>query len=60
MVYRLCQAYHALPSAGGVLDQSVAIIRMHAILAEGGYFGDVEVGAGGDSDVFADIPMELL
>jgi hypothetical protein len=61
MVYRLCQAYHALPDPGGVLDQSVGIIRTHAILAESGYFGDLEAGSSSaPSDPFAGIPMEAL
>ena len=40
LLYKLCQAYQSLPSAGGVLDQDVSLLRTHAILAAAGYFGD--------------------
>lgn len=59
MIYRICQAYHALPYPGGVLDQSVALLRMHAVLATGGYFDDQPTPAPPD-DPFASIPMVSL
>lgn len=33
MVHSLCMAYQALPSAGGVLDQDMSFLRMHAVLS---------------------------
>lgn len=38
MVFTLCQAHQSLPSSGGVLDQSVALLRMHAVLNLAGFF----------------------
>lgn len=63
MIYRLCQAYQSLPDAGGVLDQSVTILRMHAILEAGGYFeaqGAESSAPAAPHDIFADIPMVAL
>lgn len=59
LVYKLCQAYQALPEAGGVLDQGAALLRMHTVLLEGGYFGQI-VSPAPAADPFAGIPMELL
>jgi len=42
LVYGLCSAYHQLPEPGGVLDQPVAILRMHQILEASGYFDRAE------------------
>lgn len=63
LVYRLCQAYQALPEAGGVLDQSVSILRMHAILDAGGYFeqqGAEPSAPAQPRDVFAGLEMVTL
>lgn len=38
MIYGLTQAYHALPEAGGVMDQPVWVLAMHEILRAGGHF----------------------
>lgn len=58
-VYRLCQVYQALPAAGGVLDQDVELLRIHAVLNEGGYFGEPERPPAA-FDPFAGLPMESL
>ena len=63
LVYRLCQAYQSLPEQGGVLDQPVSILRMHAILDAGGYFdqqGAESSVPAQPRDMFADIPMVAL
>ena len=63
LVYRLCQAYQSLPEVGGVLDQSVAVLRMHAILDAGGYFeqqGAESSAPAQPRDVFAGIEMMAL
>lgn len=61
MVYRLCQAYHALPEQGGVLDQSVEVLRMHAILVQAGVIEAAEQRpSAADDDPLLDLPMELL
>ena len=59
LVYKLCQAYQSLPTAGGVLDQDVALLWMHSVLLEGGYFGQIAPPVP-PADPFAGIPMELL
>jgi len=60
MIYRICQAYHALPSAGGVLDQSVELLKMHAILEAGGYFEEKGAPAPAPPDPFAGLPTVTL
>lgn len=60
MIYRLCQDYHTLPDAGGVLDQPIAIVRMHAILQAAGFFDEQGDGAASKPpqyDPLADLPM---
>jgi len=63
MVYRLGQAYQSLPHAGGILNQDVSLLRMHVILADGGYF-DEQGGERGtapqSADPWADIPMMAM
>jgi hypothetical protein len=60
----MCQAYQALPEVGGVLDQSVSVLRMHAVLDAGGYFAQQDASsttsAPAQRDVFAEIPMMAL
>jgi len=61
MVYGMCQAYQALPESGGVMDQPVWVLQMHAILSEGGHFDKQrETPAAGSGDPWASIPMETL
>ena len=62
MVYQLCQAYQSLPEPGGVLEQSVALLRMHVILNDGGYFDKTSTApsTGLPADPFAGLPMEAL
>ena len=60
MIYRLCQDYHTLPAEGGVLDQPIAIVRMHAILQAAGFFDEQGDGAASKPpqyDPLADLPM---
>lgn len=59
MIYQLCQAYQSLPESGGVLDQSVEMLRMHKILSLGGHFGDATEKAAAP-DPFAGLPMDVL
>jgi hypothetical protein len=54
MVNGLCQAYQSLPERGGVLDQPVSILRMHAILAQATKKSEPK------PDPFAGIPMIAL
>jgi hypothetical protein len=56
MLYLLCQAYGALPDAGGVLDQNVALLRAHSVLNAGGFFGSATISP----DPIAEIPMVSL
>ena len=63
MIYGLCQGYQALPESGGVMDQPVWVLRMHAILAEGGHFEHASGGPPPDVSEFdpmAGIPMTVL
>lgn len=53
----------ALPDAGGLLDQSVSLLRTHAILQQGGHFEAQDGSAGGSIaplDALAGIPMVPL
>ena len=62
MIYKLCQAYQALPDGGGVLAQGMGFLRMHAILNESGYFEDQVAGTSPSApfDPLASLPMEAL
>lgn len=64
MVQRMCEQYQALPDAGGVLDQDISVLRMRAILVEGGYFDEQGVAAAGvpvrAADPLAGIEMVTL
>lgn len=62
LIYRLCQDYHTLPTSGSVLEQPIGIVRMHAILREGGFFDDEGTGNGTPPpyDPLADLPMVVM
>lgn len=60
MLFQLCQAHHALPHSGGVMDQRVGLLRMHATLTMGGYFGASVPTSAMPNDPLADIPMAAL
>ena len=55
IVFGMCRTYQALPDAGGVLDQSATMLRMHSVLQLGGYF-DPRV----EADPCSGIPMGAL
>lgn len=58
MVNALCQAYQALPSSGGVLDQDVSFLRMHAVIAAAKEIAEEVIEEPGDE--WSWLPMESI
>ena len=60
LVYGLCEAHGALPEAGGVLDQSVALIRMHTLLRVAEEEPEEPGGPAETREPEWDFPMEII